>query len=229
MSDRRRVVITGVSRGLGLALAEGFAHEGHVVFGCARSSVGIDALRNRLPPPHAFAVVDVSRDDQVGWWAARVLAEAGPPDLLVNNAALINANATLWNVPPDEFAQLIAVNVNGIYHVVRHFAPAMIQRGCGVIVNFSSGWGRAVAAEVAPYCGTKWAVEGMTRALAEELPAGMAAVPLNPGIIRTEMLESCFGSDAAAYPGPERWAQKAVPFLLELGPRDNGRPLTVPS
>jgi NAD(P)-dependent dehydrogenase (short-subunit alcohol dehydrogenase family) len=78
----------------------------------------------------------------------------------------------------------------------------MIRRGSGVIVNFSSGWGRSVSAEVAPYCASKWAVERLTRALAEELPSGLAAVPLNPGIINTEMLQSCFGADAQNYPEP---------------------------
>jgi len=61
--------------------------------------------------------------------------------------------------------------------------PAMVRRGQGVIVNFSSGWGRSTDAGVAPYCATKWAIEGLTQALAQELPPGMAAVPLNPGII----------------------------------------------
>jgi NAD(P)-dependent dehydrogenase (short-subunit alcohol dehydrogenase family) len=104
----------------------------------------------------------------------------------------------------------------------------MVARGRGVIVNFSSGWGRSTDAEVAPYCASKWAIEGLTQALAQELPSGMAAVPLNPGIIDTAMLRSCFGSSAASHPSPEEWARRAVPFLLALGPRDNGRPLTVP-
>jgi NAD(P)-dependent dehydrogenase (short-subunit alcohol dehydrogenase family) len=228
MSDQRRIVITGVSRGLGLAMTEEFIRRGHIVLGCARSSVDIAGLRKRFPAPHDFAVVDVSQEAQVGTWAARLLAESAPPDLLVNNAALINVNAPLWQVPPDEFSRVIDVNVKGTYYTIRHFVPAMIQRNSGVVVNFSSGWGRSTSADVAPYCATKWAVEGMTQALAEELPPGMAAVPLNPGIIRTEMLESCFGQDAAAYPGPDRWAQNAVPFLLELRPQDNGKPLTVP-
>jgi len=229
MSDSRRIVITGVSRGLGLAMTEEFIRRGHVVLGCARSSAAVAGLRQRFPAPHDFGVVDVSQDAQVGAWAGRLLAEFGPPDLLLNNAALINANAPLWQVPPDEFSRVIDVNVKGTYYVMRHFVPAMIQRGSGVIVNFSSGWGRSTSAEVAPYCATKWAVEGMTQALAEELPAGMAAVPLNPGIIHTEMLESCFGKDATAYPTPARWAEKTVPFLLKLRPRDNGKPLTAPS
>jgi NAD(P)-dependent dehydrogenase (short-subunit alcohol dehydrogenase family) len=97
-----------------------------------------------------------------------------------------------------------------------------------VIVNLSSGWGRSTDAEVAPYCASKWAIEGLTQSLAQELPSGMAAVPLNPGIINTEMLQSTFGSSASHYPSPEEWAKIAVPFLLEIGAKDNGRQLTVP-
>jgi hypothetical protein len=63
--------------------------------------------------------------------------------------------------------------------------------------------------------------------MAQELPRGMAAIPLNPGIVDTDMLRSCFGGSAAGYPSPEQWAEAAVPFLLELGPKDNGKPLTV--
>ena len=121
------------------------------------------------------------------------------------------------------------VNINGVFHTVRSFVPAMLARQSGVIVNFSSTWGRSTSPEVAPYCASKWAVEGLTRALANELPSGMAAVPLNPGIIHTEMLESCFGSHASAYPSPEQWAERAVPFILDFTAADNGKPHTVPS
>jgi NAD(P)-dependent dehydrogenase (short-subunit alcohol dehydrogenase family) len=146
----------------------------------------------------------------------------------VNNAATINRNAPLWKVPAEEFSEVIEVNVKGTVTVIRSFLPAMIERGRGVVVNFSSWWGREVAAEVAPYCATKWAIEGLTRALAAELPKGMAAVPVIPGIIDTDMLRSCFGADAGNYPEPAVWAEKAVPFLLKLGPKDNGKPMEVP-
>jgi hypothetical protein len=56
----------------------------------------------------------------------------------------------------------------------------------------------------------------------------LAAIPLNPGIIDTDMLRSCFGDSASAYPNARRWAQRGVPFLLSLGPQDNGHSLTVP-
>ncbi len=96
------------------------------------------------------------------------------------------------------------------------------------MVNFSSAWGRSTSPEVAPYCATKWAIEGLTRALADELPPGMAAIPLNPGVINTDMLQSCFGDSASAYPTAQQWAERAVPFLLGLGAKDSGQALTVP-
>ncbi len=202
---------------------------GHTVIGCGRSEMEIAALQKQFASPHNFSVVNVANEPAVSAWAISVLAAHGAPDLLLNNAALINRNAPLWQVPAAEFSALIDVNIKGVANVIRHFVPAMIARGCGTIVNFSSGWGRSVDAEVAPYCATKWAIEGLTQALARELPPGLSAVPLNPGIIDTDMLRSCFGGQAGEYPGPENWAKIAVPFLLKLGVADNGRPLTVPA
>ncbi|MGQ9574079.1 MAG: SDR family oxidoreductase [Thermoguttaceae bacterium] len=224
----KRIVLTGVSRGLGRAMAEGFIARGQIVLGCARSAAAIAQWQKRHGAPHRFEVVDVSREGQVRAWAEAVLAEGGPPDLLINAAALINRNARLWEVPAEEFSEVIDVNIKGVANVIRHFLPAMLARGRGVIVNFSSYWGRSAAAEVAPYCATKWAIEGLTAALAEELPKGMAAVALNPGVIDTDMLRSCFGQEAASYIKPEAWAETAVPFILSLGPRHNGQALTVP-
>ena len=162
-------------------------------------------------------------------WAGRLLSSHGPPDLVLNNAGVINRNARLWEVSALEFSQVMDVNVKGVANVIRHFVPEMIKRKRGIIVNFSSGWGRSTDAEVAPYCASKWAIEGLTQAFAQELPSGLAAVALNPGIINTEMLQSCFGGSASGYLSPEEWAKSAVPFLLKLGPGDNGKQLTAPN
>lgn len=221
-------MLTGVTRGLGRAMAHGFRDLGHRVCGCGRSRGEIEGLNSVFKPPHWFAVVDVSSAQEVETWAGQVLSAHGAPDLLINNAALINANAPLWEVPQAEFDAVIDVNIKGVANVIRAFVPAMLERGSGVIVNFSSYWGRSTARDVAPYCTTKWAIEGLTRALALELPPTMAAVPFNPGIIDTAMLRSCFGAQAAAYPSADAWARTAVPFLLSLGPKHNGQPLTAP-
>jgi NAD(P)-dependent dehydrogenase (short-subunit alcohol dehydrogenase family) len=103
----------------------------------------------------------------------------------------------------------------------------MIEAGHGVIVNFSSGWGRSTDADVAPYCATKWAIEGLTQSLAQELPEGLAAIPLNPGIIDTDMLRISFGGEAGNFPDADDWASIAVPFILKLGAKNNGQALTV--
>lgn len=221
------IVITGATRGLGRALVPAFASVGHTVVGCGRDADRVNALRTAFPPPHRFDAVDVTDVEAVHAWTAQVLADLGPPDLLVNNAAVINTPAPLWQVPPAEFAAVLDVNVKGVYHVIRAFVPAMVKRGSGVIVNLSSGWGRSTSPEVAPYCASKYAVEGLTLALAQELPRGLAAVPLNPGVIDTDMLRQVWAEGAAAYPKPEQWAKRAAPFLLALGPKDNGRSLTV--
>ncbi len=223
----QRIVVTGATRGLGRAMVEGFIADGHTMIGCGRSVQHVETLRSVFGKPHQFSVVDVGDNASVAAWASEALAD-GPPDLLVNNAALINANAPLWEVGADEFDGMMRVNVNGVANMIRHFVPPMIEAGRGVVVNFSSGWGRSVASEVAPYCGSKWAIEGLTRALAEDLPPGLAAVPLNPGVINTDMLQSCFASGASSFPTADEWAKQAVPFILSLSASDNGEPLTVP-
>jgi NAD(P)-dependent dehydrogenase (short-subunit alcohol dehydrogenase family) len=226
--DKRHVLITGVSRGLGLALVEQFVEQGHIVTGCSRSAEAINDLNARFGEAHQFDVVDVCNDSQVAAWAKVVLTKRRAPDLLINNAGIINSNASLWEIGAEEFSRVMNVNVLGTFQVIRHFVPAMIERGSGIIVNMSSAWGRSTSPHVGPYCTSKWAVEGLTRALADELPYGLAAIPLNPGVIHTEMLESCFGDSARNYPSPREWARRTVPFLLELAPEDNGDPLTAP-
>lgn len=221
------IVLTGATRGLGRALVPHFAAAGHTVVGCGRSATQVAELARQFPAPHAFAAVDVTDAAAVSHWAEEVLAKLGPPDLLVNNAAVMNTPAPLWQVPADEFGRLIDVNVKGVANVIRAFVPKMVARKSGVIVNLSSGWGRSTSPEVAPYCASKYAIEGLTKALAQELPGGMAAVPLNPGVIDTDMLRQAWSDGASAYPKADAWAKRAAPFLLALGAKDNGQSLSV--
>lgn len=222
-----KIVITGVTRGLGRALADYYVKAGHTVIGCGRSGEAVFDLRMTHGAPHDFSVVDVALDNKVALWAAKVLEAGSPPDLLINNAAVMNRLAPLWEQDDREFTKLVDANIRGVANVIRHFVPAMVAAKKGVIVNFSSGWGRSVSPEVAPYCMSKWAIEGLTKALAEELPQGMAAVPLNPGVIDTDMLRACWAEGAASHPKAEAWAETAAPFILKLGAKDNGRSLSV--
>lgn len=224
-----KIVITGVTRGLGRALAEEFIRGGHTVIGCGRSGDAIFDLRMTHPAPHDFSVVDVALDNKVAIWAAKVLENDSAPDLLINNAAIMNRLAPLWEQDDREFTKLVDANIRGVQNMIRHFVPAMVARKKGVIVNFSSGWGRGVAPEVGPYCASKWAIEGLTKALAAELPAGMAAVPLNPGVNDTDMLRSCWAEGAGNYPKADLWAKAAAPFILALDAKHNGQSVSVGS
>lgn len=224
----RVILITGATRGLGRAMVAGMVAAGHTVVGCGRSSDAVDALRKQYGSPHRFDVVDVASDCAVAEWSEVVLSAGLVPDLLLNNAAVMNETKPLWEISGREFQQMLDINIAGVANVIRHFVPAMIERQRGVIVNFSSGWGRSTSPEVAPYCATKFAIEGLTLALAQELPPGLAAIPLNPGIIDTDMLRSCWADGASAYPTADEWAEVAVPYLLKLSARDNGRQLAVP-
>ena len=124
-------------------------------------------------------------------WAKEILGKFDVPDYLINNAAVINKNAPLWRVPFYEFSKLIDINVKGTYNTIKSFLPEMIKCKNGTIVNFSSGWGRTTSPQVGPYCSSKWAIEGLSKSLSQELPDGMISVALSPGVIDTDMLRSC--------------------------------------
>ena len=222
------IVITGVTKGLGRALAEQYIKLGYLVIGCGRNVHTIESLSNAYPENTDFQVVDISDQKQVCFWAKDVLNKFGAPDFLLNNAGIINKNAALWDVPEQEFSDVININVKGVYNTIKEFVPNMIRIGKGTVVNFSSGWGRSASPEVAPYCTSKWAIEGLSKSLAQDLPEGMVSVALNPGVIDTNMLRSCWDENAAMYEKPESWAKRVAPFILNISQKDNGASLTAP-
>ena len=164
------VVITGATRGLGRALCDRFAEAGWTIAGCGTKSDLVKSAATELGAPHRISKVDTTDAAAVETWAKKLISEIGAPDLLVNNAGVINENAPLWEVPLEDFERVIDVNVNGVFHVIRAFVPAMINKKSGVIVNLSSGWGRSTSPDVAPYCASKWAIEGLTQSLSHDPP-----------------------------------------------------------
>jgi len=222
------VVITGCTRGLGHAMIPRFIAAGWQIAGCGRNEAQIADLSRQFPAPHLFQACDISREPDVTAFCSAILKQFGPPDLVLNNAAIINPNAPLWETSVEDFSRIIDINIKGPAAMMRHLLPAMLKRGSGVIVNFSSGWGRCTAADVAPYCATKYAIEGLSMATAQDTGGKVAVIPMNPGIIDTDMLRSTFGGEAGGFPDADDWAKRAVPYFIKLGPKDNGKPLTVP-
>ena len=227
MRDSKHIVITGTSRGLGRALVQPLVDLGHTISGCARSTSAAEAFNQIYGGPHRFSSVDVGDPDQVSAWADGVLSASGPPDLLLNVAGVINASAPFGEIDAAAFDAILRINVSGSANVIRSFLPAMLKNESGVIVNFSSGWGRHGAADVVPYCTSKFAVEGLSQALADEIPDGMAVVSLNPGVIDTDMLRQVWGNGASRFPSPEDWVRPALELLLNLTAADNGKQLSL--
>jgi len=226
--DAQTIWLTGCTSGLGRALVDEFTATGHTVAACGRRTELIEKLQQAFPSPHFFSSVDVADDLQAEQFCRDAYEATGAPDLVLNNAAIVNEPAPLWEITAEEFDRLTAININGTANMIRHAVPVMIERGKGIIVNFSSGWGRSTSPEVAPYCASKWAIEGLSQALAQELPRGLAAMALNPGVINTRMLQTCWGEHASSYEDAENWARTAAPFLLGLKTSQNGQPLSAP-
>jgi NAD(P)-dependent dehydrogenase (short-subunit alcohol dehydrogenase family) len=206
----RTVMITGVSKGLGRALAIELAYHGHTIVGCSRDQDKLDFLQSQLPNNnhHLFLNIDVRCNNKVEEMARIVMEKnGGPPDIIVNDAGVINKNNMIWEVLSEEFDLVMDTNLKGTSNVLRHLIPLMVKKnkneGGGIIVNMSLGWGRSGAALVAPYCASKWAIEGLTKSVAEGLPIGMEVVALNPGVINTDMLASFYCASTSLNQSPE--------------------------
>ena len=226
----KSVIITGVTQGLGRAMVDRFHELGWNIYGCGRSKDKIEELKKQYSKIHDFQVIDVSDSQQVNNWANYILNRHTAPDLIINNASIVNQNAQLWKITAQEFENVMNVNVNGVVNVIRAFVPAMVARKEGIIINMSSSWGREGEAELAPYCASKFAIEGITKSMALELPHGMAVVALDPGGSNsTPMLKSCAPQYINESPTPETWSHKAIEYILNITIDKNGDSLTCPA
>ncbi|MED3094942.1 SDR family NAD(P)-dependent oxidoreductase, partial [Bacillus thuringiensis] len=219
-----------VTQGLGRAMVDRFHELGWNIYGCGRSKDKIEELKKQYSKIHDFQVIDISDSQQVNNWANYILNRHKAPNLIINNASIVNQNAQLWKITAQEFENVMNVNVNGVVNVIRAFVPAMVVRKEGIIINMSSSWGREGEAELAPYCASKFAIEGITKSMALELPYGMAVVALDPGgSISTPMLKSCAPQYINESPTPETWSHKAIQYILNITIDKNGDSLTCPA
>jgi len=225
------ILITGVSQGLGRVMTEQFIELGHTVVGCSRDQQEIEKLQQEFGATHHFIALDVTDEAGIKVWADIVHSKYNTAvDLLITNASIVHPLAPLWTIESEVFDRVIDINIKGVANIIRHFVPAMVKKSRGVIVNFSAGWGRYTAPNATPYCTSKWGIEGLTKALSQELPLGMTAVSLWPGTVHTSTLEIIYGKEKAAnYISPQDWAKIAVPFLLQIGASDNGKALSIPT
>jgi NAD(P)-dependent dehydrogenase (short-subunit alcohol dehydrogenase family) len=202
----RVAVVTGASRGLGAGLAARFAEAG--------LTLGLAARTRPEPPPGARGLtveVDVADAGEVDRFCAEVVDRFGRIDLWVNNAGLLEPITPLRDADPLAVRANVEVNVLGVMHGSASFARHVRSRsGGGVLVNITSGAASSPYAGWAAYCGSKAAVDQVTRVVAlEEAEAGLRAHAVAPGVVDTDMQAAIRATPADRFPAVERFQDLA--------------------
>lgn len=194
-------VVTGASRGIGAAIARRLAAMGARVALTARNSQALTKLAEEIHSSGGSAdshACDLADPAQIAAFAERMLAKHGRCDILVNNAGIGWFQGPLHTMPPQEYEEIVAINLRAPYLLLRAFAPAMVAAHTGHIVNISSLASRNPVPNGAAYAGSKAGLNGMMISVAEELRQHQVRVSLiEPGSVRTE-----FGTGLSAEKSP---------------------------
>ena len=186
MNTAKTLFITGVSSGFGQALAKEALAQGHRVIGTLRSESALASFQ-ALSPEHAHGVVlDVTDFAAIDTVVAAVEAEHGPVDVLVNNAGY-GHEGIFEESPLEAMRRQFEVNVFGAVAVTKAFVPFFRQRRAGHILNITSMGGYITMPGIAYYCGSKFALEGISDTLSQELaPFDIFVTAVAPGSFRTD-------------------------------------------
>ena len=189
---KHTVLVTGSSRGIGRAIAERFARDGHrVAIHCRVRRTEADALKAALQQEHLSVMAvqgDVSKEAEVARMLEEIRAYFGPVDVLVNNAGIALPQQLLTDCTAADWDRLFAVNVRGAFLCCRGVLPDMVRKKRGSIVNLSSMWGVTGGSCEVPYSASKAALIGLTKALAREVaPSGIRVNCVAPGFVPTGM------------------------------------------
>ncbi|MCA8299042.1 oxidoreductase [Burkholderia sp. AU30198] len=185
MASGKLMLITGVSSGFGRALAQEALTAGHKVVGTVRSAQAAQDFE--ALSAQAFArVLDVTDFDRIDGVVAEIEANVGPVDVLVNNAGY-GHEGIMEEAPLAEMRRQFDVNVFGAVAMMKAVVPYMRERRRGHILNITSMGGHITMPGIAYYCGSKFALEGISESVGKELePFGIAVTAVAPGSFRTD-------------------------------------------
>lgn len=186
----RRAFVSGASRGIGRAISHALNAAGAETVLCGRDRAGLEKTRSSLPDPSIGSDVlelDVTREDLVTAWFDAERARGASPDIVVNNAGIID-RSTLFDSKSDGWRRVLEVNLNAAYVVSREAARGMVARKHGRIVMIASILSLQGKRAALAYTASKHGVLGLARALAAELgPDGITVNAICPGYIKTEI------------------------------------------
>ena len=216
-------LVTGAGRGIGRAIAIALAREGAWVAVTGRTkerredvAAAITAEGGKAQP---FAL-DVTRDDEVQEAVTQVLSTWGQIDILVNNAGVFLYDIPVWATTVEQWDEMMAVNLRGVFLCCNVVIPHMMERRSGVIINIASSSGRTADDEYGPYTTTKWGVIGYTASLGRSLRGhGIRVNGINPGWVDTDMSRAFDPKGDPEWSTPEEIARVAL-FLAAEAPRD---------
>jgi NAD(P)-dependent dehydrogenase (short-subunit alcohol dehydrogenase family) len=184
------VLITGTSKGIGLSTALTLARAGHTVYATMRNPAGAPQLQEQASAenlPITISAMDVDSDDSIESAIAAVYKAAGDIDVLVNNAG-VERNGSIEDLPLADFRAVMETNYFGAVRCAKAVLPHMRQRRSGCIINVTSVAGRVSTSPLGPYAASKFALEAVSEALAQEMKSFNVRVAIvEPGIIDTPM------------------------------------------
>jgi len=204
------VLVTGASRGIGLATCLSLGRAGHRVFATMRNPAGAPRLSEAAGAESLSIDVypmDVDSDESVRGTVDEIIARHGAVDALVNNAG-IERRGTVEELDLSEFKAVMETNYFGAIRCMQAVLPGMRARGAGCIVNVTSVAGRIASSPLGPYAASKFALEAISEALAQEVRAlGIRVAIVQPGIIDTDMARAISrDDDSSLYPHGRRFA-----------------------
>jgi NAD(P)-dependent dehydrogenase (short-subunit alcohol dehydrogenase family) len=181
-------VVTGANSGIGRATALHLASIGHEVYGTVRSAAKADKLMGMAKAQGVemnLVELDIADDQSVKTGMAEILKNAGRVDVLVNNAG-VGGNSVAEECPVELYADVMNVNLYGGIRCIQAVLPGMRERKAGTIVNVTSIVGRLAALAQSPYVTSKWAFEGLSEGMAQELaPFGIRVAIIQPGVTKS--------------------------------------------
>ena len=186
----RHAVITGGAAGLGFAIAQRTIASGGTVTLWDFDAAALESAVAKLGAAADGVKVDVSRHDSVVHAVAMTLAARGRIDCLVNSAGITGPNTKVWDYPVDAWAQVMNVNLNGLFHCCREVVPVMRQQNYGRIVNIASVAGKDGNPNASAYSASKAAVMALTKSLGKELAdTGVRVNCVTPAAVKTAIFD----------------------------------------